>query len=57
MAKRGGKQLVRDMAEDIEVHVPLQAVVLADSFTTKFRPITLEKPKVRTVSGLVALHW
>jgi hypothetical protein len=31
--------------------------VLADSFTTKFRPITLEKPKVRTVSGLVALHW
>ncbi|KAI4294766.1 hypothetical protein MLD38_040912 [Melastoma candidum] len=26
--------------------VPLQAVLLADSFTTKFRPITLERPKV-----------
>ena len=25
---------------------PLQAVVLADSFNTKFRPITLEKPKM-----------
>ncbi|XP_060670590.1 uncharacterized protein LOC107419573 isoform X2 [Ziziphus jujuba] len=26
--------------------VPLQAILLADSFTTKFRPITLERPKV-----------
>ncbi|GAB2212075.1 hypothetical protein Droror1_Dr00025419 [Drosera rotundifolia] len=26
--------------------VPLQAVLLADSFATKFRPITLERPKV-----------
>lgn len=25
---------------------PLQAILLADSFTTKFRPITLERPKV-----------
>jgi translation initiation factor eIF-2B subunit epsilon len=25
---------------------PLQAVLLADSFTLKFRPITLERPKV-----------
>ncbi|XP_031499945.1 uncharacterized protein LOC116264101 [Nymphaea colorata] len=29
-----------------EVPVPLQAVLLADSFTQKFRPITLERPKV-----------
>jgi translation initiation factor eIF-2B subunit epsilon len=32
---------------DYEVHVPLQAVLLADSFAQKFRPITLERPKVR----------
>lgn len=30
--------------------VPLQAILLADSFTTKFRPITLERPKVITFS-------
>lgn len=48
MAKKGGK-LVTEIADD-EVHVPLQAVLLADSFTTKFRPITLEKPKVRIFS-------
>lgn len=29
---------------------PLQAILLADSFTTKFRPITLERPKVLTLS-------
>jgi len=45
MAKKAGKP-VTEMADD-EVHVPLQAVLLADSFTQKFRPITLEKPKVR----------
>ena len=28
-----------------EAKVPLQAVVLADSFTHRFRPITLERPK------------
>ncbi|XP_061995268.1 uncharacterized protein LOC133713168 [Rosa rugosa] len=27
-------------------HVPLQAILLADSFTTKFYPVTLERPKV-----------
>ncbi|XP_054810914.1 uncharacterized protein LOC129312367 [Prosopis cineraria] len=32
-------------AEDL-ARVPLQAILLADSFTTKFRPITLERPKV-----------
>ncbi len=26
---------------------PLQAVVIADSFNSKFLPITLEKPRVR----------
>lgn len=45
MSKKGGKP-VTEIADD-EVHVPLQAVLLADSFTQKFRPITLEKPKVR----------
>ncbi|GAB2269869.1 hypothetical protein Dimus_004788, partial [Dionaea muscipula] len=34
-----------DEPEDL-AHVPLQAVLLADSFATKFRPITLERPKV-----------
>lgn len=29
---------------------PLQAVLLADSFTLKFRPITLERPKVLPAS-------
>ncbi|GMH10356.1 hypothetical protein Nepgr_012197 [Nepenthes gracilis] len=35
-------------SEDPEelAHVTLQAVLLADSFATKFRPITLERPKV-----------
>ncbi|MCI16421.1 translation initiation factor eIF-2B subunit epsilon-like, partial [Trifolium medium] len=32
--------------DDELVRVPLQAVLLADSFTTKFRPMTLERPKV-----------
>ena len=31
---------------DEDANVPLQAVVLADSFNQKFRPITMEKPKV-----------
>ncbi|GMI88829.1 hypothetical protein like AT2G34970 [Hibiscus trionum] len=36
------------VSEDSEVvaHHPLQAILLADSFTTKFRPITLERPRV-----------
>ncbi len=44
MAKKGVR--TTEMA-DYEVHVPLQAVLLADSFAQKFRPITLERPKVR----------
>lgn len=43
VAKKGGK--VEDEVEDL-ARVPLQAILLADSFTTKFRPITLECPKV-----------
>ena len=30
-----------------EAKTPLQAVVLADSFAQRFRPITLERPKAR----------
>lgn len=35
-------------SEDAEelTHISLQAILLADSFATKFRPITLERPKV-----------
>ncbi|KAK4798811.1 hypothetical protein SAY86_031137 [Trapa natans] len=36
---------ISDDPEELS-RVPLQAVLLADSFTTKFRPITLERPKV-----------
>lgn len=41
--KKGGK--ASEEAEEL-AHVPLQAIILADSFNTKFRPITLECPKV-----------
>ncbi|KAK1298706.1 hypothetical protein QJS10_CPB14g01256 [Acorus calamus] len=45
--KGGGGSRVSDAvsAEDM-ARVPLQAVLLADSFAQKFRPITLERPKV-----------
>ena len=33
--------------EDVKREKPLQAVLLADSFTNSFRPISLEMPKVR----------
>ena len=33
-----------------ETHQPLQAVVMADSFTQPFRPITIQRPKVRCLS-------
>lgn len=36
---------VSEEAEEL-ARGPLQAILLADSFTTKFRPITLERPKV-----------
>jgi hypothetical protein len=34
-----------EVADD-EADVPLQAVLLADSFAQQFRPITDERPKV-----------
>ncbi|KAK7397263.1 hypothetical protein VNO78_18430 [Psophocarpus tetragonolobus] len=42
--KKSGAR-VSEEADEL-VRVPLQAILLADSFTTKFRPITLERPKV-----------
>ncbi|XP_050940737.1 uncharacterized protein LOC103495740 isoform X1 [Cucumis melo] len=44
-AQRKGASRVSDDHEEL-ARVSLQAVLLADSFTTKFRPITLERPKV-----------
>ncbi|OVA08182.1 Nucleotidyl transferase [Macleaya cordata] len=44
MAQKKGARVSED-AEEL-AHVPLQAVLLADSFAQKFRPITLERPKV-----------
>jgi len=45
----GVKKGMARVSEDTEVELaraPLQAILLADSFTQKFRPITLERPKV-----------
>jgi hypothetical protein len=36
----------QDMQEDVKREQKLQAIVLADSFSKTFRPITLECPKV-----------
>ncbi|XP_059312141.1 uncharacterized protein LOC132063565 [Lycium ferocissimum] len=44
VAKKGGNK-GEDTEEEL-ARAPLQAIILADSFTTKFRPITLERPKV-----------
>uniref|UniRef100_A0A166DRB5 Uncharacterized protein n=1 Tax=Daucus carota subsp. sativus TaxID=79200 RepID=A0A166DRB5_DAUCS len=46
-AKKGGH---RDEAEEDLARDPLQAILLADSFAQKFRPITLERPKVISLS-------
>ncbi|EFJ34609.1 hypothetical protein SELMODRAFT_166978 [Selaginella moellendorffii] len=43
-AQRAGRR-GQEMADD-EAHTPLQAILLADSFTQRFRPITMERPKV-----------
>ncbi|XP_030466992.1 uncharacterized protein LOC115685973 isoform X1 [Syzygium oleosum] len=43
--KKAPARAVSDDPEDL-ARVPLQAVLLADSFATRFRPITLERPKV-----------
>ncbi|KAL6332067.1 hypothetical protein AAG906_020746 [Vitis piasezkii] len=45
MVHRKGSTRVSEDAEEL-VRVPLQAILLADSFAQKFRPITLERPKV-----------
>ncbi|MCL7033677.1 hypothetical protein MKW94_006082 [Papaver nudicaule] len=44
MAQKKGVRVSED-ADELS-HVPLQAVLLADSFAQKFRPITMERPKV-----------
>ncbi|KAG8383770.1 hypothetical protein BUALT_Bualt04G0048300 [Buddleja alternifolia] len=44
VAKKGNRG--GDDAEEELTCVPLQAIILADSFATRFRPITLERPKV-----------
>ncbi|KAL3649373.1 hypothetical protein CASFOL_005776 [Castilleja foliolosa] len=47
VAKSGSKGgMGREDAEEELTRVPLQAILLADSFNTLFRPITLERPKV-----------
>ncbi|XP_059435713.1 uncharacterized protein LOC132168709 isoform X1 [Corylus avellana] len=43
--QRKGANRVAEDPEEL-TRVPLQAILLADSFATKFRPITLERPKV-----------
>ncbi|XP_062220686.1 uncharacterized protein LOC133920062 [Phragmites australis] len=42
----GAAAISGDDPEDLSRSPPLQAVLLADSFALKFRPITLERPKV-----------
>ncbi|TVU27755.1 hypothetical protein EJB05_19255 [Eragrostis curvula] len=42
----GSAAAAGDDSEDLSRPPPLQAILLADSFTLKFRPITLERPKV-----------
>ncbi|KAL4302598.1 hypothetical protein GQ457_10G014180 [Hibiscus cannabinus] len=43
--KKGATARVAEDSEVVARH-SLQAILLADSFTTKFRPITLERPRV-----------
>lgn len=45
MTQKKSSARVSDDAEEL-AHIPLQAILLADSFAQKFRPITLERPKV-----------
>jgi len=42
-----GKEKLIDEDEDV-----LQAVILADSFNKRFRPLTTRKPRVRLVCAL-----
>ena len=41
----------KDLAEEDEV---LQAVILADSFNKRFKPLTVGKPRVRTLPSAPA---
>lgn len=51
MSKKGkGKEKDKEILQQEEV---LQAIILADSFDQKFRPITLESPRVRLLSSLI----
>ncbi|XP_057961800.1 uncharacterized protein LOC131153477 [Malania oleifera] len=45
MGQRKGGARVSEDPDDL-ARIPLQAILLADSFAQKFRPITLERPKV-----------
>lgn len=49
MALKKGQRASSDDPEEL-ARTPLQALLLADSFAQKFRPITLERPKVRSSS-------
>ena len=46
----GGTAAATEVSVEELARVPLQAILLADSFATKFRPITLERPKVIQLS-------
>lgn len=46
MVQKKGAGKTSEYAEEELARAPLQAILLADSFAQKFRPITLEKPKV-----------
>jgi translation initiation factor eIF-2B subunit epsilon len=50
--KKGGKSAASDDPEEL-ARTPLQAILLADTFNLKFRPITLERPKAIPLSHCV----
>ncbi|KAL5713419.1 hypothetical protein ACHQM5_015493 [Ranunculus cassubicifolius] len=45
MATKKGSTKISDDTDEL-AHLPLQAILLADTFAQQFRPITLERPKV-----------
>lgn len=47
--KGGGAKQKGNTADEVEE--TLQAVVFADTFETRFEPLTLEKPRVCTLVG------
>lgn len=44
-SKRGGGTPKKGGGEDEKAEEPFQAVVLADSFETRFSPFTIERPR------------